>query len=120
MYWYRFLGLSRPEGSFFSFASSVQVLVFVWLAICGINLPQFIYSGTEMTTTTNGLMTIVKCVILQHMPPRSSMIYWLIGRVLVFYWLIGRVLVFLVPLIITWVSYTGIYWKMIHIRSKVF
>lgn len=101
--------MSRPEGSFFSFARSIQVLVFVWFAISGINLPLFINTDTETTTTTNGSMTIVYCSVLKHMAPLSRQIFWLTGRVLVF----------LLPMVITWISYIGIYWRMKRARSKV-
>jgi hypothetical protein len=105
----RFRGLSRPEGTSFSFARSVQLMAFVWIVNCGIYLPQIIYSDTQVTTTPNGLETIVTCGSLLHMTEQSREVYWIIGRVLVF----------LVPLVITWVSYIGIYWKMVLARSKV-
>lgn len=105
----RFRGLSKPEGSSLSFARSIQLLAFVWIIICGINLPLFILTDTQVTTTPNGLVTIVSCITLLQMTAQSRQIYWIIGRVPLF----------LIPIAITWVSYVGIYWKMVLARSKV-
>jgi hypothetical protein len=106
---YRFRGLSRPEGSFFKFGRSVQLLTLVWLVICGINMPLFVLTDTAVMWNRSTATTIVYCARLQFMTPKSQQIYSLVGRILVF----------LVPLIITWVSYVGIYWRTMRASSKV-
>jgi hypothetical protein len=106
----RFQGLSRPDGSFLSFKRSVQVLVFVWFAICGISAPVIAFTDTAVDYDAKRIpRPIVRCVTMLYMSPRARLIYWLSGRVLVFF----------VPLIITCMSNAGIYWKMRRAQFKV-
>lgn len=104
----RCLGLSLPEGCFFSFRGGAQFLTCAWLAICGFNLPLFVATDTAEITAPNG-STTVHCYKLKNLDPISRRIYWLSGRVLVY----------LVPLVIILVSYTGIYWRMRRAHSQV-
>jgi hypothetical protein len=104
----RFLGLSRPECSYFVTRSIVLLIASVWIVMTAINLPLYFYTDVVIIDLPPAPITRI-CARLTHMDAKSTQIYQLASRIIVYF----------IPLGIMWFSYAGIYWKTILAGRKV-